>query len=84
MLISHIHNLIASDNKKFTFLKDILGERFYSYFIRAINIASKTNWMWMIGGAVLLLFSSGFSIWLAYMIYYHIFDITEFYLNSKK
>ena len=43
LLILHIHNLIASDNKRFTFLKDILSGRFYLYVIRAINIESKTN-----------------------------------------
>lgn len=84
LLVLHIYYLIANNNKIFIFLKHIWGERLYSYIIKTINIAKKTNWIWMTFCAILLLFSSTFSIWLAYMIYCHIFDITEFYLNSKK
>jgi hypothetical protein len=84
LLIFHLQNIIINSNKEFKFLKYLLGERFYYYFIKSLNIASKTNWIWMIAVAILLLFSSIFSVWFAYFICNHIYEITELYLNSKK
>lgn len=40
LLIFHIQSIIVSDNIEFKFVKYILGERFYSYFIKSLKIAS--------------------------------------------
>jgi hypothetical protein len=76
--------MIVNGNIEFKYTRYLLGERFYSYFIKSLHIASKTNWIWMIIGVVLLILSSILSIYCAVFIYNHIYDITELYLNSKK
>lgn len=84
LLISHIHSIIAKNNDKFIFLKRLWGERLYSYFIKSVNIASKTNWIWMTGIAILLILACLFDIYVAFSIRDRIYEITELYLNSIK
>nr|YP_009327795.1 hypothetical protein [Epichloe typhina]APB96753.1 hypothetical protein [Epichloe typhina] len=84
LLISHAYSMIAKNNHKFILLKHLWGERIHSYFIKSVNLASKTNWIWMTIGATLLVFSCLMSIYIAFSTYNYIYDITELYLNSKK
>jgi hypothetical protein len=64
------------------YIKYILGEHYY--FVKLSKITSKSNQNWMIILVVFLLFSSVFSIHLAFFIYNHKDIITETHINSIK
>jgi len=66
-------------------IKYILGKHYYLYYVKLSKITSKSNKIWMIILIVFLLFSSVFSIHLAFfLIYNHNNIITETYINSIK
>ena len=80
----HINTKLINNKSALNFMKNMLGQRNYYYFIKMLTFTSKSNELWIYIGLTIILIASLFSIYFAYMWIIHIDLFTELYQSSIK
>lgn len=75
MVLEHKWNLI--------FIKNIFGEKFYSFFIKILTYTSKHNKIWMFIALVALVFASLIALYISYFLLNNIDIVSEIVQRSK-
>lgn len=83
LIILYMNTKILNEKWDLSFIKKIIGEGFYYYFMKGFTFTSKSNKLWMLFGFILLIIASVSSISFAYFLIVHIDIITEMYQNTK-
>jgi hypothetical protein len=84
LIVLYINTKIINNKWDLSFIKNIFGESFYKYFMKALSFGSKSNELWIFIGWTILVIATLFSVFAAYFLIKHIDLLTELYLHFKK